>query len=317
MNNPQETTMTASDARLDRIEATLQQVLVELRGMSSRQRRIDELVDELIPIGREAMRVGGLKLQALDERGWTALATALARGLDSVVGAYGPEDFEALADNLVAMTDVVRGLTQPEVLAIADEAAQALQDAGSVKPVSLIGAFRAGQEDEVQKGIAVLLQVVRQVGRITSSRQARGGGKRARRGPSQAMDPRLVARLAPTRRPSTEAAGDTNKAAAAPSSPAATAQPDPNAGLLAPKGEWTREFAETAATAAGIELTPVAWTLIEFSREAWERTGSSPNIRALAKGMGVDTRAVYQSFPTAPGRTIARIAGIPKPHGCI
>jgi dissimilatory sulfite reductase related protein len=43
----------------------------------------------------------------------------------------------------------------------------------------------------------------------------------------------------------------------------------------------------------------------------------SPNIRRITLELGVSTKDVYALFPKAPARTIAKIAGIPKPAGCL
>ena len=87
--------------------------------------------------------------------------------------------------------------------------------------------------------------------------------------------------------------------------------------FLAESTAWTPVLAESLAAAVGIELTPEHWHLLTFARHEFQATGRTPNIQRLATGTGIGTRAVYGLFPTAPARTIARIAGIPKPTGGI
>lgn len=310
---------------LARIEARLDLLLDNVDAMRRRQEQLEELVDESMPILKEVMRVGGDRLQALDDKGYVALGKAMLDGLDNIVESYEPEDFRLLAENLVGILDVVRGLTQPEVLAIADEAADVLHGAGRIAPVTVVGAIRASREDEVQKGMAVLLEMLRQVGKVTAARGRGGTRRRARTGVSQGMDSRLADRLAPTRR---AVRTTTAPAAAVPDDTEATNRVEKAAaelggvaldgnGFLMDPNLWTRELAELVAAAEGVELTDEAWAMVLWVRDQWKESGSSPNIRAITKGMGVDTRDIYTLFPKAPGRTIARVAGIPKPAGCI
>jgi tRNA 2-thiouridine synthesizing protein E len=72
------------------------------------------------------------------------------------------------------------------------------------------------------------------------------------------------------------------------------------------------------ARAAGIEpLTDEHRRVILFMRKEYEKTGSGPTVRVLGKTCGVPVKELYQLFPKGPAKTAARIAGIPKPRGCI
>jgi len=42
-----------------------------------------------------------------------------------------------------------------------------------------------------------------------------------------------------------------------------------------------------------------------------------PSVRALSKTSGVSIKELYQLFPKGPAKLAAKIAGIPKPRGCI
>ena len=40
-------------------------------------------------------------------------------------------------------------------------------------------------------------------------------------------------------------------------------------------------------------------------------------VRALGKTSGVTVKELYQLFPKGPAKIAAKVAGIPKPKGCI
>ncbi len=89
-------------------------------------------------------------------------------------------------------------------------------------------------------------------------------------------------------------------------------------GFLEHPEQWTEEMACEIAATSGIEhLTDRHWQVINFMRETYLRTGSAPSIRTLGKASGVPIKELYQLFPKGPAKLAAKIAGIPKPRGCI
>jgi dissimilatory sulfite reductase related protein len=89
-------------------------------------------------------------------------------------------------------------------------------------------------------------------------------------------------------------------------------------GFLERPEQWTRDIAVELARADGIaELTERHWQVIEFMRQEYFDKGTGPTVRVLGKTSGVSVKELYQLFPKGPAKTAARIAGIPKPKGCI
>jgi tRNA 2-thiouridine synthesizing protein E len=81
---------------------------------------------------------------------------------------------------------------------------------------------------------------------------------------------------------------------------------------------WTKEMAVELAKEAGIdELTPAHWQVIEFMRKEFYEKGTGPTVRVMGKNSGVSVKEIYELFPKGPAKMAARIAGIPKPKGCI
>ena len=82
--------------------------------------------------------------------------------------------------------------------------------------------------------------------------------------------------------------------------------------------QWTREIALERAREDGIsELTPMHWQVLDFMRSEYFAKGTGPTVRMLGKTSGVSVKDLYQLFPKGPAKTAARLAGIPKPKGCI
>ena len=89
-------------------------------------------------------------------------------------------------------------------------------------------------------------------------------------------------------------------------------------GFFTDPAQWTEEMAPELARDEGIDdLTEDHWTVIRFMRKEQEETGTGPTVRALGKTSGVSVKELYQLFPKGPAKIAAKVAGIPKPRGCI
>jgi TusE/DsrC/DsvC family sulfur relay protein len=82
--------------------------------------------------------------------------------------------------------------------------------------------------------------------------------------------------------------------------------------------QWTDAMAPEIARVEGIdELTDRHWQVIRFMRSEFAEKGTGPTVRVLGKTSGVSVKELYQLFPKGPAKIAAKIAGIPKPRGCI
>ena len=75
--------------------------------------------------------------------------------------------FLGLSDNIVTILDTVKSMTQPDVLAIANNALGVFQASNTKpqKPLGLFGLLRRMRDPEIQAGMDMLLELVRQVAR--------------------------------------------------------------------------------------------------------------------------------------------------------
>ncbi|MGZ4708932.1 MAG: TusE/DsrC/DsvC family sulfur relay protein [Acidimicrobiales bacterium] len=89
-------------------------------------------------------------------------------------------------------------------------------------------------------------------------------------------------------------------------------------GFFEDPDQWTEAMAVDLARAEGIDdLTDQHWQVIRFMRKEYAEKGTGPTVRVLGKTSGVSVKELYQLFPKGPATTAAKIAGIPKPRGCI
>jgi tRNA 2-thiouridine synthesizing protein E len=89
-------------------------------------------------------------------------------------------------------------------------------------------------------------------------------------------------------------------------------------GFFVDPDAWTEAMAPEIAAQEGIdELTEQHWQVIRFMRKEYAEKGSGPTVRVLGKASGVSVKELYVLFPKGPAKTAAKIAGIPKPRGCV
>ena len=89
-------------------------------------------------------------------------------------------------------------------------------------------------------------------------------------------------------------------------------------GFFQEPDQWTEAMAPDLARAEGIEeLTDRHWQVLHFMRQEYAEKGTGPTVRVLGKTSGVPVKELYQLFPKGPAKVAAKVAGIPKPRGCI
>lgn len=312
------------------LAAKVEALTTQVAYLVERQKKQEELFAEMMPIAKEVLGTATSRLDDLEKRGYFAFGREALRVGERIVEGFGPRDVEALGDAIVSILETVRAVTQPDVLSTITEAANVIEGADRVQPLGLVGMVRASGDDEVQKGMAVMVEVLRHVGRASRTFAAKRAGSPAeqrRQKLAEALGPRRKKALGTERepvRPSARVARAAPAAAApvaAPAAPKAAAVIDGVAfgsdGHLADPNVWTMDLASRLAAVEGLELTAERVRIIELARAEFTATGASPNIRKLTQVGAIATKELYALFPKAPARTIAKIAGIPKPAGCL
>ena len=95
-------------------------------------------------------------------------------------------------------------------------------------------------------------------------------------------------------------------------------------GFITDISVWSKELAEFLASEENIEMTDEHWEVVNFLRDYYNEYQIAPAIRVLVKQMkkafGAEkgnNKYLYQLFPYGPAKQACKIAGLPKPTGCI
>jgi tRNA 2-thiouridine synthesizing protein E len=89
-------------------------------------------------------------------------------------------------------------------------------------------------------------------------------------------------------------------------------------GFLVDPSIWNEEIAVLFARHDGIsEMSDKHWAIVRLIRQNWLEKGMAPMVRTLCQETGVKLREIYQLFPLGPARGACKIAGLPKPDGCV
>ncbi len=89
-------------------------------------------------------------------------------------------------------------------------------------------------------------------------------------------------------------------------------------GFVQDPEQWNDTVAKALAEQEGIqELTDEHWKVIRFLREYYLKFGVAPMIRKLTRETGMPLKHIYELFPTGPAKGACKLAGLPKPTGCV
>jgi dissimilatory sulfite reductase related protein len=89
-------------------------------------------------------------------------------------------------------------------------------------------------------------------------------------------------------------------------------------GFLKEPQKWNPEVAKAIARDEGIEtMTEAHWSVVNFIRTYWKEHDLAPAVRLLCQNANVGVRDMYKLFRSGPAKGACRIAGLPKPDGCV
>lgn len=89
-------------------------------------------------------------------------------------------------------------------------------------------------------------------------------------------------------------------------------------GFLIEMSTWSREIAEELARKNDLgPLTEDHWEIIEFVQDYYTKTGEGPPIVKISRQTGFDSKHICELFPCGVARGAYRLAGLPRPQGCV
>jgi uncharacterized protein YjgD (DUF1641 family) len=120
-----------------------------------------DLSDEANQLGKQVFSNLVETLDRLEREGYFAFLREGWGILEKIVDEFNEQDVRALGDNIVTILTTIRSMTQPEVLALANNAVSAIQPSREVEEISTLQLLRSLGDPKVRKGMARLLNIVR------------------------------------------------------------------------------------------------------------------------------------------------------------
>lgn len=89
-------------------------------------------------------------------------------------------------------------------------------------------------------------------------------------------------------------------------------------GFIQEPDKWNKAVAEDLAkTENAYPMGDDHWKVVNYLRNYYLQFEIAPPIRMLCKQTGFDLKYIYQLFPAGPAKGACKVAGLPKPTGCV
>lgn len=90
-------------------------------------------------------------------------------------------------------------------------------------------------------------------------------------------------------------------------------------GYITDPSLWNEDLAILLAEhAEGIkELTKDHWKIINYLNQYYHEFSKAPMVRNICKETGFKLKEIYSLFPGGPANGACKVAGLPKPTGCV
>lgn len=89
-------------------------------------------------------------------------------------------------------------------------------------------------------------------------------------------------------------------------------------GFIQDPAAWDEAVAAALAKTEGVdEMNEKHWKLVHYLRNYYLQFQMAPMIRKLCKESGFKLNEIYELFPSGPAKGACKVAGLPKPTGCV
>ena len=118
-----------------------------------------DLMRDVGPIANEVIIDGTKKLHEFEQKGYFEFLKEFGHIIDNIVTYYGVEDMRMLADNVVAILDTVKNLTQPDMLKSVDNAVKvfASLEMKNIPEYSIFKVMREMNKPEMKKALGFFI----------------------------------------------------------------------------------------------------------------------------------------------------------------
>lgn len=146
--------------RLARNTHNIQQLLDQVESVS-------DLLQDAGPIVNDAFLSAVQQMDVMERKGYFRLAKEGQYVLDNVVGAFGPDDVRQLGDNVVTILMTIKEMTQPEIMAMAQNLAGTMRKT-EAQPEEVSTSFwsilKQLRDPQTRRGLAMTLDMLKAVG---------------------------------------------------------------------------------------------------------------------------------------------------------
>lgn len=144
--------------RLLRNTVMLERLLAQLESVS-------ELADTMMPLSDQAFAKAVDALATMEQKGYFMFAQGGMQIMDNVVTSFTPDDVKKLGDNIVLILNVVKDMTQPEIMNFVHNtllvAEKQMEQPVDISYPALLKQMR---DPAVRRGLALTMRVMHVIG---------------------------------------------------------------------------------------------------------------------------------------------------------
>ena len=130
-----------------------------------------DLMKDVGPIANEVIIDTTKKLHEFEQKGYFEFLKEFGHIVDNIVTYYGIEDMRMLADNVVAILDTVKNLTQPDMLKSVDNAVKVFAnlEMEDIPEYSIFKVMREMNKPEMKKALGFFITFMKNMSKNTIS----------------------------------------------------------------------------------------------------------------------------------------------------
>ncbi len=89
-------------------------------------------------------------------------------------------------------------------------------------------------------------------------------------------------------------------------------------GFIQDPDVWDEDVARDLAKTEGVDdMGESHWKVVKYLRDYYLQYNMAPMIRKLCKSTDFTLKQIYEMFPSGPAKGACKVAGLPKPTGCV